>query len=227
VWGFIALSTLVDPNFYQRCFAANNFNTAKKGIILSTFIWIVFDLCLTFGAMYARAVIPEANPSEGYFIYSLQLLPNGLRVFFLAGICATILSTLDSYIFLAGSTFAYDLVPAKLKGKVAIHHIGILSVAIFSILLSIVFEGDIKNVWKTLGSISSASLLVPVIFGYIFKGKLTDNSFIISSSFGAVATVFWRLSGYKYLYNLDELYIGILAASLGIFICLMFNRKSA
>ena len=47
-WGLIAISTLVDPNFYQRSFAAKDFKIAKKGILISTVIWIIFDLCLTF-----------------------------------------------------------------------------------------------------------------------------------------------------------------------------------
>lgn len=216
VWGFIALSTLVDPNFYQRCFAAVNYKTAKRGILISTFIWILFDLSLTCGAIYAKALIPQADSEYGYFLYALQLLPEGLRGFFLAGICATILSTLDSYIFLAGSTLSYDLVPMKLKNKVSIHHLGILSVALISMLLAMIFHGDIKNVWKTLGSISSSALLIPVIFGHIFKGKLTDNGFVFASILGALGTVFWRLSSMKQTYELDEIYIGMSLATLGI-----------
>ena len=40
VWGFIALSTLVDPNFYQRCFATASPKVAKKGILVSTCVWV-------------------------------------------------------------------------------------------------------------------------------------------------------------------------------------------
>jgi SSS family solute:Na+ symporter len=224
VWGFIALGTLVDPNFYQRCFAATDFKTAKKGILVSTFIWILFDLSLTFGAIYAKAIIPEADSSNGYFYYALQLLPNGLKGFFLAGICATILSTLDSYIFLAGSTLAYDLVPKRLKGKVSIHHLGIVSVSILSVLLSYVFDGNIKNVWKTLGSISSSALLVPVVFGYIFPKRIQDNGFIFASILGAIGTMYWRLSGLKYDLNIDEIYFGMSCSSLGICLVLLVSR---
>lgn len=224
-WGFIALSTLVDPNFYQRCFAADSFKTAKKGILVSTVIWFGFDLCLTFGAMYAKAIIPDANPKFGYFYYALQLLPDGMRGFFLAGICATILSTLDSYIFLAGSTLAHDLVPKRLRGKIQIHHAGVLSVAIISILLSFVFDGNIKNVWKTLGSLSSASILIPVLYGHLSKTKLSDLSFIISSSLGGFGVIVWRLGGFKDRYELDEIYIGMLLAFVGIFISKIFTIK--
>lgn len=215
-WGFIALGTLVDPNFYQRCFAAESFKTARKGILIATVIWFSFDLCLTFGAMYAKAILPDANPRYGYFYYALQLLPDGMRGFFLAGICATILSTLDSYIFLAGSTLSYDLVPGRLKGKVSIHHLGVLIVTIISILLSFVFEGNIKNVWKTLGSLSSSSILIPVLYGHLTKKDLGDFTFIFSSLLGAVGVFWWRLGGFKDKYQFDEIYIGMALATVGL-----------
>ena len=224
-WGLIAVSTLVDPNFYQRSFAANSFQTAKKGILISTVIWIVFDLSLTFGAMYAKAVIPEADSSHAYFIYALQLLPEGLRGLFLAGIAATILSTLDSYIFLAGSTIAYDLVPKEWKGKVGIHHLGVISVGIVSILMATIFEGNIKAVWKTLGSLSSAALLLPVLYGYLFPKRLKDMQFIIASIAGVIVTFIWRLGGYKYTYNLDEIYMGSLACLVALFIFHFKTKK--
>src|SRR5690606_1880733 len=82
-WGLIALSTLVDPNFYQRCFAATSTKVAKKGIILSTGIWLVFDLSLTLGAMYASSLMP-GYPEDGYLRFSLNLLPEGLKGYFLA-----------------------------------------------------------------------------------------------------------------------------------------------
>jgi SSS family solute:Na+ symporter len=223
-WGFIALSTLVDPNFYQRCFAASSPDTAKRGILISTVIWIIFDISLTIGAMYARAIIPEADSEYGYFLYSLQLLPPGLRGFFLAGITATILSTLDSYIFLAGSTIAFDLVPKKFKGKIWVHHLGIVSVAILSILMSQIFEGDIKAVWKSLGSLSSCAILLPVLFGMIFKNQLSDKGFLLSAAMGGFGVIYWRLSGLKYSMNLDEIYIGMLLSMLGIIASISIKR---
>ena len=223
-WGLIAVSTLVDPNFYQRSFAAKNFKIAKKGILISTVIWIIFDLCLTFGAMYAKAVIPEADSSHAYFIYALQLLPQGFRGLFLAGIAATILSTLDSYIFLAGSTISYDLVPRRFRGKVGIHHLGVISVGVFSVIMSTVFEGNIKNVWKTLGSLSSAALLIPILYGYKFPQRLKDKEFLLASSAGILTTIVWRLGGYKYTYNLDEIYTGSFACFVVI---IFFHLKSS
>lgn len=220
-WGLIALSTLVDPNFYQRCFAAETMQTAKRGIIVSTIIWILFDLCLTFGALYARAIIPEADSELAYFFYSLQILPDGLRGFFLAGITATILSTLDSYIFLAGSTLAYDLVPKSLRGKMKVHHLGVFIITLVSIGMALIFAGDIKDVWKTLGSLSSCALLFPILFGLIFKNKLSDNGFLLSSILGSVGVIYWRLSPQKTSTGIDEIYIGMLMSLTGIILSLV------
>lgn len=83
VWGFIALSTLVDPNFYHRAFAAKEPKVAQKGILVSTLIWMVFDLATTAGAMYAAATLANANihSSQAYLYYGVELLPVGVKGF--------------------------------------------------------------------------------------------------------------------------------------------------
>jgi SSS family solute:Na+ symporter len=228
VWGFIALSTLVDPNFYQRCFAAKSPGVAKKGILISTFIWFCFDICTTFGAMYARAVIPEAESQNAYLTYALQILPPGVRGFVLAGILATILSTLDSYLFLAGTTVSYDLVPKKHRGKPILHHIGVASVGIIAVIMALVFDGNIKTVWKTLGSYSAACLLLPVLYGYAFPGKIKDKQFVFACLFGVIGTTYWRNATHTGFWaNIDELYAGILCTTFALVIAPFipqFNR---
>jgi len=217
VWGFIALSTLVDPNFYQRCFAATSPQVAKKGIFISTVIWFGFDICTTFGAMYARATIPDSESGNAYLTYAIQILPDGIKGFVLAGILATILSTLDSYLFLAGTTVSYDLMPKKLKGKPWLHHVGTVSVGFLAIFLAYYFDGNIKTVWKTLGSYSASCLLLPVIYGHLFPRKIQDRQFVIACILGIVTTTYWRLASHSgFWVNIDELYIGILATSCGL-----------
>lgn len=219
IWGFIALGTLVDPNFYQRCFAAKDYQTARKGILLSTLVWFCFDICTTAGAMYARAVLPEAESGTAYLTYAIQLLPEGLRGLVLAGILATILSTLDSYIFLAGTTLSFDLVPEKWKGKVKVHHLGVLIVGILSFIMAQAFEGNIKAVWKTLGSYSTACLLLPILFGHVFPGKIKDWQFCVTCLTGVIATSYWRNASHTgWLAQIDELYIGILITTLTLLI---------
>ncbi len=222
IWGLIALSTLVDPNFYQRCFAAKSPQVAKKGIFLSSLVWIAFDLCTTFGALYARAYLPQADPKKAYLIYSIELLPEGARGFFLAGILATILSTLDSYLFLSGITLTYDLFPKKWQNKLLLQKSGPIIVAFFSLILAHLFEGNIKNVWRTLGGYQASCLLTPLLMGYLFPKKLSDNQFILLCLSGVFSTTLWKFyprSGF--LKEVDEIYIGILTTILIIIFILI------
>jgi len=65
VWYVIALSTLVEPAFYQRCFAAQSEDTAKNGIFWAIGFWVVFDFLTTTAGLYARALLPDlASPDR-------------------------------------------------------------------------------------------------------------------------------------------------------------------
>lgn len=214
VWGFLALGTLADPNFYQRCLAAKDTRTARNGILLATLIWIAFDFCTTFGALYARAVLPAAEPRTAYLLYSLQLLPPGLRGFFLAGILATILSTLDSYLFLSGTLVAYDLAPPRRKGSTAHHHLGTLLTALTALLAAILFNltgENLVEIWKFFGGYATACILLPLLTGYLLPGRLTDRAFVTACLSGIVTmTLFHLLRAHTPLATLEPFYFGLL-----------------
>jgi len=228
VWGLIALSTLVDPNFYQRVFAARSNKVARWGIFVSTAVWIGFDICTTLGGLYARALIPEADSGSAYMTMSLQVLPDGLRGFYLAGILATILSTLDSYIFTAGTTLSYDLFPRVFRNRSWGNHFGVLFVGALSIVLAVFFDGSIRAVWKTLGSYSAACLLLPMIVGFLKPGRIGDLQFFSACVLSAVAVTFWRvLPSDQQLWGLDEIYIGCFVSFSALMIFLLLNRHKA
>ena len=225
-WALIALSTLIDPNFYQRCFAAKSEKVAKKGILISTFIWFLFDICTTFGAMYAKAVIPMANPKYAYLTYALQLLPDGIRGLIIAGILATILSTLDSYLFLGGSILSHDLGQQKYKKNIKSHYLGIIMIAGISVYIATIFNGNIKSVWKTLGSFQASCLLFPILYGYIFPKQIKDKQFVASSLLAITATSIWKYKKISFLnQNIDEIYIGILVSTCTLVSCHIYNKR--
>jgi SSS family solute:Na+ symporter len=214
VWGFIALSTLVDPNFYQRVLAADSEKTAKRGIMISTIIWFFFDCCTTLGALYARAAIPDADPQNAYLQFSIQLVPHGVRGLILAGVLAIILSTLDSYLFNAATCVSYDFFKFKKRFKVWHHHIALIVVSIISVLVGLHFEGNVVEVWKVMGSLSAACLLFPILVGQCFPGRITEKQFCYAVSLGCIGIVSWKiLNKYYTISALDEFYIGLLLTS--------------
>ncbi len=226
VWGFLALSTLVDPNFYQRVLAADSEKTAKNGILISTVIWFLFDLCTTLGALYARAAIPDADPNNAYLQFAIQLVPHGVRGLILAGVLAIILSTLDSYLFNAATCVSYDFFNLKSRFKIWHHHIALVFVSGISILLGAHFEGNIVDVWKTLGSFSAACLLFPLMVGQWRPGVISENAFCLAVSTGCIGIVSWRLINKFYAFSsIDEFYIGLLLTTVPLIPSLI--RKKA
>lgn len=214
VWGFIALSTLVDPNFYQRVLAADSEKTAKRGIIISTIIWFFFDCCTTLGALYARVAMPDADPQNAYLQFAIQLVPHGVRGLILAGILAIILSTLDAYLFNAATCVSYDFFNLKDKFRVWHHHIALVVVSIVSVLIGIHFEGNVVEVWKTMGSFSAACLLFPILVGQWYPGRISERQFCYAVSFGCIGIVSWKLLNKFYsISTIDEFYIGLLLTS--------------
>jgi SSS family solute:Na+ symporter len=108
----IALATLIEPAFFQRCYAAKNENVARWGIVISIGCWAVFDFLTTTCGLYARAILPDlADPVASYPALAIKILPAGLLGFFAVALLATIMSTIDSYAFLAATTFGHDIVP--------------------------------------------------------------------------------------------------------------------
>lgn len=213
VWAGIALATLVDPAFYQRCFAAKDIKTAKYGILICTFIWFCFDICTTAGALYARAILPDALPAHSYFLYAVQLLPSGFRGLFVAGILCVILSTLDSFLFIASNTLAYDFLKNKFKNKILANQIFFFIIGALSIFLALCFDGSFKQIWFVLGSYMSACLLVPMMMGYLFPKQISDNLFTCSVLLSATAVTFWNLlprSGFWV--EVEGFYIGLLVS---------------
>lgn len=225
VWGFIALSTLVDPNFYQRVLAADTEKTAKKGIIISTVIWFLFDCCTTLGALYARVAMPEANPQDAYLQFAIQLVPNGVRGLILAGILAIILSTLDSYLFNAATCVSYDLFKLKEKFKIWHHHVALLFVSALTIFMSLQFDGDVVEVWRVMGSFSAACLLFPILVGQWRPGAISQKRFCWAVSFGCLGIVSWKVFNKFYQFStLDEFYIGLLLTTVPLLPSLIRKR---
>jgi SSS family solute:Na+ symporter len=230
-WGLIALTTLVDPNFHQRSLAAETSSTAKKGILISTIVWILFDICTTFGALYAKALIPEADAANAYLYFSMQILPPGFRGLLIAGIFCTILSTMDSYIFGASNILSYDLVYKytdlrKKFSEKAIQFAGLIFTALVALGLSNYFHytgSGIAKVWKVLGSMSASFLLVPLSCKLLFKLPISDRAFLnlcIAASFFVLT--YYALEKWGQILDIPIVYIGMIPSSL---YCLYLSFK--
>lgn len=217
MWGFFALAALTDPSFYHRCFAAKSTATAQKGIIVSTIFWFIFDIFTTLGGMYARVAMPNADPQDAYLNYALHILPSPLGGMLLAGILATVLSAIDTYLFIGSTTLFKNLLPMKQRNFPGLKYLGMVIIGGLAAFLANFFDGSIYDIWKTLGSLSSACLLAPLIVGLFSERKIADHGFAFACILGIVCLTTWKyLPREGILADIDEFYLGLFGSMFGI-----------
>ena len=233
VWFFIALATLIEPSFYQRCFAAKTEKIAQRGIFVSILFWIFFDFLTTFTGLYARAALPDlTDPVTSYLALSEKLLPPFAMGLFVAGLLATIMSTIDSYSFLAAMTFGRDFLwqinPKKPREKIKLYtRYGLVISGILAILIAY-FAQSVIRIWKDLGSIGTPALVLPMAVSFFPKLKLHRNWALLSIIGSATISGVWLFSRYfydgRYLLGIEPIYPG-LAFSVIIFVFNLFRQK--
>ena len=213
VWYVIALSTLAEPNFFQRCFAAKSPRVARNGLLVSIACWCCFDAMTTFCGLYARALLPDlANPVDAFPTLAETVLPVGLLGLFFTGLFATVLSTLDSNLFTTATTFGRDLLNSgedKVdRGRV---RLGLIVGAILASAVAI-SSGSVVKIWKLFGTISAASLLVPIVASYYPGLKLSGRWALVIMIAGCVVTVSWdaaKLICGGYPYGIEPMFAGL------------------
>ncbi|WP_069129991.1 sodium:solute symporter family protein [Rhodohalobacter halophilus] len=198
VWFFIALWTFVDPSFHQRAAAAESPSTARKGIFVSILFWMGFDFLTAFAGLYAFAILGPGleQPVLAYPLLADQILPIGLKGLFFVSLLATIMSTLDSYLFISGQTLGRDFLVKYFPqtNPNLLTRIGILVSALLGILLIIVYPSVI-DLWYVIGSVFIPGLLVPVLGIYLRPFRL-KNAYAIGTIIGASAVSFiWLILG--------------------------------
>ena len=167
VWFFIAVWTIIDPNFFQRCAAVKNPDIAKKGLLISVCLWFLFDLMTLTAGLYAYIFIIPKNAIMTYPLLGFEVLPPGFLGLFLVSIFAIIMSTIDSMSFVNAITIGRDIFwrlrkKESTKNPVYLIKNGLLAVGLLSIFLSLAIPSVVKMIY-TIGSIIIPGLILPFI----------------------------------------------------------------
>jgi len=168
VWYFIAMQTLVEPTFYQRCYAAESPRTARRAVLISIGFWVLFDFLTTFTGLAARVLLPDlADPVMAYPELGRALLPGFFNALFAVGLFATVMSTAHSYLFLGAATLGHDVMPeiARKVDERKWTMIGLGAVGAAAIVLALTLRSVI-GIWHDVGSVVTAALLLPVTLAH-------------------------------------------------------------
>jgi solute:Na+ symporter, SSS family len=229
VWFFIALWTLVDPAFHQRCYAAKDGATAQKGILVSIIFWLVFDFMTATAGLYARAALPNlSEPIMAYPMLAEEVLPPIAKGLFYVGMLATIMSTLNTLAFVSAQTLGRDIFGRLLIGSKHtsnIEHrtssnttlwtkIGLIISFLLSVVIALLIPSVIK-IWYTIGTVVIPGLLVPLIASYFDRFRIEAKYAFLSMLLGWLTSLGWLISGYldgnagNYPFGIEPMYPGL------------------
>ena len=228
VWYFIALSALVDPGFWQRAYAARDPEVAKRGVMWSIACWAVFDFLTTATGMYARAVLPHLeNPVFAFPDLARVTLPAGALGLFYLAMIATVMSTIDSYGFIAATTLGRDVIWRLRRGaeeRVPFYtRIGLGIAAAFAAALAMA-RPSVVGLWHDVGSITTPALLLPVGTALLGRGRIGPRWTLAAMILPFLASLAWVLArafpvpgrAAAYPLSIEPIYVG-LAASLAVY----------
>ena len=226
-WYFIALATLIEPAFYQRCYAVKSTNVSTKGIFVSIFCWIIFDFLTTVCGLYAKAILPDlTDPVASYPALAKAILPAGLLGVFAVALLSTIMSTVDSYSFIAASTFGNDIIPRFKRVTesqiIKLTQFGLILAAAMAIVWALFFQSAV-DIWHAFGSIATPALLVPVLTSFVGKRRLNSKwAFVSIISSGGISLVWYFSNGWTtdgtYWFGLEPIFSGLFVSLVIFFV---------
>lgn len=220
VWYVIALSTLVEPAFFQNCYAAQDERTAKRGILISILCWMFFDFLTTSCGLYARALLPPTiEPISSFPELGKFVLPAGLYGLFAVALLATVISTADSYLFIAASTLGKDIFCGWFRRSDEDANrntrIALLFSAILAVILSAFFT-SVVDIWYAFGSVCTPILLVPLFTTFFGKKRMKPSTVIVSMIISGLVSSLWiysgALNGGDYWLKLEPIFPGLLVS---------------
>ena len=220
VWYVIAASTLVEPSFYQRCYAARDAGTARRGLLISVLFWLLFDALTTVSGLYARAVLPNlSDPMTAFPELAAVTLPPLLQGLFITGLLATIMSTVDSYAFVAAVTGGRDLWGRWTGQGETLRpvRVALTVTALLSVGMAL-WAGSAITLWHHLGSVGTPVLLGPVILAHTNvqrSGRRIVASMVLS---GLVSGIWLALGGGEAWLGIEAIFPGMALSALILFV---------
>lgn len=227
VWFLIALWTLVDPSFHQRCYAAKSPAVARKGILISIIFWIVFDAMTATAGLYARATLPSLqNPVMAFPMLAEITLPPVAKGMFYVGMLATIMSTLNTLAFVSATSIGRDIVwrmrGEQTEAKVPSYtRYGLVLTAFISIAVCLLIPSVIRQ-WYTIGTVIVPGLLIPLVASYFPRLTVAPHFAFAAMNLGWLVSLCWLLVSWFHEFGSSPYYpLGIEPMFPGLFVSLV------
>jgi SSS family solute:Na+ symporter len=194
-------------------------------VLVSVVLWIAFDFLSIFTGLAARVLLPDlADPMSAYPSLAALVLSPWAAALFTVGLFATVMSTLDSNLFIAATTVGHDFARNPLEPETERRRTrwGLVLSAALAASGAMLFD-SVVEVWHHVGSVVTSTLLLPVIAVHLpSRWRPSQTGVVFAMVLAAATSSLWILGAGAGGYPLGvEPMFAALAASAS---CLVIDR---
>ena len=223
------LLILGDANMYQRFFASESVQSAKKATYLLFFAIVILESLIVANAWISSSMITDIAKESHVLIYAAyNFLPPFIGALMLATIIGIIISTADSFLLVPTTILINDIYLKYSNRKysdktiVLLSRMLVLLLGFFSYWVSRMFAADTTIFEKALYAFTIyGTAITPSLLAAFFWEKATKYGAICSILSGTIATVYY---GNKL--GLDETVVpALIISSLALILISLIERK--
>ena len=207
---------------WQRIYASNNEKVARKVMIWSAILTIPFISIALIIGLVARKFLPGINPDQSFFLVIKNFLPTGILGLAIAGIIATILSTLNTVIMVISAIVTKDfyitLINKKADEKkyLKVGRIITFCVGIIGIIIAYIYPSLVD---LAVAATEGLIILAPAIIGGFIWKRANEKAAFYSMLIGLI--LLW--GSYPFLGKMS--FIPAMIISLLIFIIVSLKKE--
>jgi SSS family solute:Na+ symporter len=183
----------------------------------------VFDVMTITAALYSKAIFHDlAQPMLAYPMLADLVLPTFFKGFFFAGMFATILSTLNSQLFVSATSIGRDLI-WKLRGEdenTEIHwiRVGMIISGLFCVWMAYKIPSVVK-LWYSIGTVIVPGMLIAMISTFFNQLRIPSSWMLATMCSGFFVSLIWlgigwqqEMGGTAFPGGIEPMFPGILAS---------------
>lgn len=187
-------SWMIQANIWQRISAAKKATDARKMMLLSFFAFIPLYLMVTYTGMFS-SVMYDVVPKAGIIPDLISNIPNPvLSSLLFVGLCAAIMSTMDSLINTGALSLTVDVYQKYINPNVSSLHsvvvgrISTLIMCALALLIALKIQSVLTISWIGSDFLTSGAF-IPLIFGFLWV-RGTSKAATISMLFGLLFSTY-------------------------------------
>lgn len=160
-------------DMWQRIFSARSTRVVKNSFFIVAILFLIFGFAMTLIGIAARNHFSAIDPNEAFFWGLSSLLPSWLLGVAIVMVLATIMSTIDTEVFLVASSIAKDFISRKKEGA---------------------SDSNLpKIIGRTMIILTITSALIAIFVRDIITALFALASFGLSIAPAVAASFFWKL----------------------------------